>query len=101
MLTILVDGGPLAALQLYICDPVMSGLSNRDALIWCCVDAPTHVLSDDIVAGLSVLFAVEGLDVTTALLVDVIDNPRLFSFALRRDPFALSNRHVTLPCIGW
>src|SRR4051794_38660452 len=34
---------------------------------------------------------------SVAVLVKVIDNPRLFSFALRRFPFALAYRHVTLP----
>ena len=57
------------------------------------VCAGTDVDADLLGVGVGVLLALESLDVAVAVLVEVVDDPRLLGLAAARRPFPLPNRH--------
>jgi len=93
VLAVVLDGGALAPLQLDEGEPLVRGLRNGDGPRRGCVGPSPHVDPDLLRMGVSVLLAVEGLDVAGALRVEVVDDPRLLRLPAARRPFPLANRH--------
>jgi hypothetical protein len=75
MLLVLQERSALPAVSLDTLDPVIAGLGNRDALARGCVHSSLDINLDLGVILVGVLLALECLNVTVALLINVIDYP--------------------------
>src|SRR5262245_23159344 len=72
---------------------MIAGFRHCDAAAVGSVDALAHLDVGRRVEGVRLLLAGERLDVPLAVLVDVIDHPRLFGFAAGRLPGAFADGH--------
>jgi hypothetical protein len=91
---VLIDGGPFQVIGLGVLDPVLAGFGHGDAGGVRRVPALADLHRDRRVVGVRRLLLLEGFDVALAVLVHVIDHPRLLRFAPRVLPRSLSYRHV-------
>jgi hypothetical protein len=76
----------LPALALDKIKPILGGLSDGYALAQCSVNASRNIVTNLRVVVVSFFLAREGFDVAIAVLVNVINDPGLADFALRRCP---------------
>lgn len=83
---VLIQGRPFEIVALANLDPVLTRLSQGDALAVGRVPALAHLRLDFDVVGVRVLLPSEGLYVLLAVLVDVIDDSGFFCLTLRVGP---------------
>src|SRR5262245_14803358 len=93
---ILLGCRTLPALKLHICDPIVCGLRDGDALAVRSVDALLDFMSSGHRPSVCFLLRGEGLQASFALLIGVVDNPRFALNALCGFPFALAYAHCRL-----
>jgi hypothetical protein len=74
-------------------DPLLAGLSDRDALAPGGVRARLHVHGDGGVIGVGVALVGERLEMAAAVLIDVVDDPCRLVFVLRGLPTTFADRH--------
>src|SRR5262249_52422971 len=100
VLPILREGATLPALGLDAVEPAIRRHGHGDTLARRRVGARPHVHfhSGPVVVG--VLLARERADMPVALLVGVVDDPRLFRLAEACHPLAFSDRHGATFCVG-
>ena len=91
VVAILYDRRPLALSQFHILDPVLGSVGDRQASALRCVNALAHVDLYRCLKFVRMLLAIKGLYVPLTLLVNVINNPTLFLFAISSRPFPLAH----------
>jgi hypothetical protein len=91
VLAVLPKRTALPAVGFDLTEPVARRVGDGDAVARRDVNALTDIDPHFGMAVHRVLLAVEGLDVTAAVLVQIIDNPRFFGLAPARLPFALAH----------
>src|SRR5262249_18695917 len=97
MRSILREGRAFPALQSDIGKPLFGCCGDRDAVARRCVYAPANVNPDSCVICVGVLFLIEGVNMRTAGLVVIMDDPRLALFAPSCCPRAFANRPCRSP----
>src|SRR5262249_23799619 len=74
-------------------EPELAGLRDRDAAARSGVRSGPHVDPGRVVVGVGILLAGEGLDVAVAVLIAVVNDPRLLRLSGWTDPAPSSHRH--------
>jgi hypothetical protein len=91
VLSILLQCGAFESGRFTARNPAPTGFGDRDALGVGNVDATADLDADFCVVGIGVPFAREGLNVTVAFLIGVIDDPGFLLLALSGCPCSLPN----------
>ena len=94
MLAVAAERGGLDAGRFPTRQPQPAGFADRDAAAVGGVGASTNIDSDLGMMGVGIPLAFEGLEVSIAVLVAVIDDPALALFAAIGCPTALAHRHA-------